>query len=79
MYSCTCVRRPHTSRDLTSYCIYVSSYYKICVRILLYMCPHTAIYVSAYCYICVLIPPTAGDLAATKKKNSVFAPHELRA
>jgi hypothetical protein len=25
------------------------------VRILLYMCPHTAIYVSAYCYICVLI------------------------
>ncbi len=27
----------------------------ICVLILLYMCPHTAIYVSACCYICVLI------------------------
>jgi hypothetical protein len=25
----------------------------ICVRILVYMCPHTAIYVSASCYICV--------------------------
>ena len=27
----------------------------ICVLILLYMCPHTAVYVSSYCYICVLI------------------------
>ena len=27
----------------------------VCVRILLYMCPHTAIYLSAYCYICVRI------------------------
>ena len=27
----------------------------ICVLILLYMCPHTAIYVSSYYYICVLI------------------------
>ncbi len=27
----------------------------ICVLVLLYMCPHTAIYVSACCYICVLI------------------------
>jgi hypothetical protein len=34
---------------------YVSSYCYICVLILLYMCPHTAIYVSSYCYICVLI------------------------
>ncbi len=30
-------------------------YCYICVLILLYMCPHTAIYVSSYCYICVLI------------------------
>jgi len=27
----------------------------ICVLILLYKCPHTAIEVSSYCYICVLI------------------------
>jgi hypothetical protein len=27
----------------------------ICVLILLYMCPHTAIYVSSHCYICCLI------------------------
>ncbi len=39
---------PHTT-------IYVSSYYYICVHILLYMCPHTTIYVSSYCYICVPI------------------------
>ena len=36
------------------YTIYVSSYYYICVFILLYMCSHTAIYVSSYYYICVL-------------------------
>jgi hypothetical protein len=35
--------------------IYVSAYYYICVRILLYMFPHTTIYVSAYYCICVLI------------------------
>jgi hypothetical protein len=44
--------------------VYVSAYYYICVRILLYMCPHTTVYlsstttticVSAYYYICVLI------------------------
>ena len=47
--------------------IYVSSYYYICVLILilLYICPHTATYVPSYYYICVLIllymcPPTAG-------------------
>ena len=27
----------------------------MCVLILLYMCPHTAIYLSSYCYKCVLI------------------------
>jgi hypothetical protein len=32
--------------------IYVSSYYYMCVLILLYMCPHTAIYVSTYYYLC---------------------------
>jgi hypothetical protein len=35
--------------------LHVSSYYYICVLILLYMCPHTTIYVSSYYYICVLI------------------------
>ncbi len=35
--------------------MYVSSYCYICVLILLYMCPHTAMYVSSYCYVCVLI------------------------
>ena len=27
----------------------MSAYCYVCARILLYMCPHTAIYVSAYC------------------------------
>jgi hypothetical protein len=39
--------------------IYVSSYFYICVRILLDMCPHTVryfcMYVSSYCSICFLI------------------------
>jgi hypothetical protein len=35
--------------------VYVSAYYSICVLILLYMCPHTAIYVSAYYSVCVLM------------------------
>jgi len=34
---------------------YVSSYFYICVLILLHMCPHTSTYVSSSCYICVLI------------------------
>jgi hypothetical protein len=33
----------------------VSSYYYICVLILLHMCPHTTTYVSSYYYICLLI------------------------
>jgi len=33
---------------------YVARCY-MCVLILLYMCPHTAMYVSSYYYICVLI------------------------
>ena len=32
-----------------------SSYCYVCVLILLFVCPHTAIYVSSYCYMCVLI------------------------
>jgi len=40
--------RPHST-------LYVSSYYYICVLILLYMRPHTTIYVSSFYYICVLI------------------------
>ena len=44
-----CIKRPHPA-------IGVSSYYYICVPILLYMCPHTAVYLaSANCYIFVLI------------------------
>jgi hypothetical protein len=35
--------------------VYVSSYYCICVLILLYMCPHATVYVSSYYCICVLI------------------------
>ncbi len=31
----------------------------MCVLILLYMCPHTAIYVSSYCYMCPHTPHTA--------------------
>ena len=51
---------------VSSYYLYVSSYYYIyyylcvlmphlCVLILLYICPHTAIYMSSCYYICVLI------------------------
>jgi hypothetical protein len=37
-------------------CVHVSSYYYICVLILLYMCPHTTtMYVSSCYYVCVLI------------------------
>ena len=35
--------------------LHVSSYCCICVLILQYVCPHTAIYVSSYCNVCVLI------------------------
>jgi cbb3-type cytochrome oxidase subunit 1 len=35
--------------------LHVSSYYYLCVLILLHMCPHTTTYVSSYYYICVLI------------------------
>jgi hypothetical protein len=37
--------------------IYVSAYCFICVRILRYMCPHTAAYLSSYSYVCVRILP----------------------
>jgi len=48
--------------------IYASSYYYICVLILIYVCPYTAI-VFSYCYICVLIllymcPHTAIDVSS---------------
>jgi hypothetical protein len=33
----------------------VSSYYNMCVLILLYMCPHTYLYVFSCYYTCVLI------------------------
>ncbi len=32
--------------------LHVSAYHYICVRIPLYMCPHTTIYVSSYHYMC---------------------------
>jgi hypothetical protein len=57
----TCVRgmgRWTSASNLLLYIcssIYVSSYYYICVLILLYMCPHTTIYVSSYYYICMKI------------------------
>jgi hypothetical protein len=35
--------------------ICVSSYYYICILVLLYMCPRTTIYVSSYYYTCVLV------------------------
>ena len=38
----------------------VSSYYYICVLILLYMCPHTIIYMCSSYYICVLINDSIG-------------------
>ena len=34
--------------------MYVSSYYHICVLVLIYVCPYT-MYVSSYYYVCVLI------------------------
>jgi hypothetical protein len=47
VYMCVRVLRkcPHTTTCLSSYCY-------ICVLILLYMCPHTAIYVSSYYFLC---------------------------
>jgi hypothetical protein len=53
---------PHTTVCVSSYyCIcvlillYVSSYYCVCVLILLCMCPHTTVYMSSYYCICVLM------------------------
>ncbi len=44
---CICVLcAPHTA-------IHVSSYYCICVLILLCMCPHAVVHVSSYYYVCV--------------------------
>jgi hypothetical protein len=37
--------------DISFTSIYVSSYYDICVLVLLHMCPHTATYASSYYYI----------------------------
>jgi hypothetical protein len=62
-YKCVLITRcmcPHTTMYVSSQ-HYVSSYYYICVLILLYLssyyyiCPHTTICVSSYYYICVLI------------------------
>ena len=40
---------------LTTSCtpIYASAYYYVCVRVLLYMCPHTTVYVCACYYVFV--------------------------
>jgi hypothetical protein len=40
---------------LSSCCYRCVTYCYVCVLILLYMCPHTAIYVSSCCYRCVLM------------------------
>ena len=45
----------------------VSAYCYMCLRILLYMCPHTAIYVSAYCYMC----PHASCRRAARAPTSI--------
>ena len=58
---CMC---PHPTKYVSSpyLTIHVSSYFYVCVLILLcmclillYMCPHTTMYASSYYYICVLI------------------------
>jgi hypothetical protein len=45
---------PLHSHGLVSYKLARCECY-ICVLMLLYLCPHTAVYVSSYCYVCVLI------------------------
>jgi hypothetical protein len=47
---CVCVSTGAGLRILLCVLIllYVSSYYYVCVLMLLYMCPHTPLYVSAY-------------------------------
>jgi hypothetical protein len=44
---------PPTAQYVSSYC-YMSSYYYVCVLILLYMCPHTNVCASSCCYVCPL-------------------------
>ena len=47
---------PHTTMYVSSF-YYVSSYCYICVLILLYMCPHTAIYM----FLALLYTADSGD------------------
>jgi hypothetical protein len=63
-----CYMCPHTT-------IYVSSYYYICVLILLYMCPHmcphTTIYVSSYYYMCPRTTKQAGPVDLPTNENYI--------
>ena len=54
-FSCTHIDTLLGTAPSAGAALYASSYYYICVLILLYMCPHTTIYVSSYYYISVLI------------------------
>ncbi len=63
------VREPSGKSSIRPHTIFVSSYYYICVLILLYMCPHATIFVSSYSYGCVLIllrmcPHTPTDVSS---------------
>jgi hypothetical protein len=51
-YYCIC---PHTTPSVLILHAYLSSYYYICARILLYLCVHSTIYVLAFYYICTLV------------------------
>ena len=50
-------------------------YSRICVLILLHMCPRTATYVSSYCYICVRILTPAGVSARSVALEHFYERH----
>ena len=50
--------------------LYVSSYYDICVRILLYMCPHITMCVLLLIYMC---PHTSSGVVGTSNRASGHA------
>ena len=76
LYVVVCRARPYKFPHTT---IHVSSYYYICVLILLCMCPHTTIYVSSYYYISRRARQLAQDPPAARLHSSrgarCLAPH----
>jgi hypothetical protein len=76
LYVVVCRARPYKFPHTT---IHVSSYYYICVLILLCMCPHTTIYVSPYYYISRRARQLAQDPPAARLHSSrgarCLAPH----